>query len=106
MVVLSSIGSVLCFIITGVVCMVLRYRRYSKVHTEKHKNKRHTSSNIEVEVFQEGEGMENTSNVFFTNSMNQDFKPNETCSICLDTDTLFITSCGHYFHGKCIFSWL
>lgn len=48
---------------------------------------------------------DNTSNMFW-NTKSFEYKADEICSICLDSNPLFITECGHYFHDRCIYSWL
>lgn len=72
MVVLSSVGSILCLIIGGVVCAVLRYRRNSQVHTEPSKKKTKKSENIEVEEIYEDD--DQGSGVFFSSGKSEYFK--------------------------------
>ena len=32
-------------------------------------------------------------------------KMTEKCAICLDVDSNFMTSCGHFFHNDCLANW-
>lgn len=76
MIVLSTIGSLLCMVIGAVLCAVVRMRRGGhQVHAEKKKGRRN-SPNIEIEIYEgyDCDVGENNSNLFW-NTKSFEYKP-------------------------------